>query len=174
MVMDREHLAEEVEHVERSIIRPQDKCAADDPARPQRDRQAGGGQPPELARAVAGDHSRMPSCLTGEPATRAPMQSAELLDAREESLGQYVGGTCRCAWPAPYRGALVNLFLQPYKQGYAQSAGPAPLTGSAIRDEPMARAQPTPPSSDQHALLAQIVVLWDAWSDALDRYLEGV
>jgi hypothetical protein len=102
------------------------------------------------------------------------MQSEEILDALEEYLGQYVGGTRRLAWQDPYRGDLFKLFLQAYKQGHAQSAGPAPLTGSAIRDELLARAQPTSPSPDQREFLEQIVILWDAWSYALDRYQEGV
>jgi hypothetical protein len=102
------------------------------------------------------------------------MQSEEILDALEEYLGQYVGGTRGLAWQDPYRGDLFKLFLQAYKQGYVQSAGPAPLTGSAIRDELLARAEPTTPSADQHTFLDQIVILWDAWSYALDRYQEGV
>jgi hypothetical protein len=102
------------------------------------------------------------------------MQSEEILDALEEYLGQYVGGTRKLAWEDPYRGDLFKFFLQAYKQGYAQSASPAPLTGSAIRDELIARAEPTPPSPDQRAFLDQIVILWDAWSYALDRYQEGV
>ncbi len=102
------------------------------------------------------------------------MQAEEILDALEEYLGQYVGGTRRLAWQDPYRGDLFKLFLQAYKQGHEQSAGPAPLTGSAIRDELLARAQPTPPAADQRAFLEQIVILWDAWGYALDRYQEGV
>jgi hypothetical protein len=73
------------------------------------------------------------------------MQSDEILDALEKYLGQYVGGTRRLAWEDPYRGDLFKLFLQASKQGHAQSAGPAPLTGGAIRDELIARAQPAPP-----------------------------
>ena len=101
------------------------------------------------------------------------MQSDEILDALEEYLGQYVGGTRRLAWEDPYRGDLFKLFMQAYKQGYAQSTGPAPLTGSAIRDELIARAEPTPPSQDQREFLDQIVILWDAWTYALDRRQEG-
>jgi hypothetical protein len=74
------------------------------------------------------------------------MQSEEILDALEEYLGQYVGGTRKLAWEDPYRGDLFKFFLQAYKQGYAQSVSPAPLTGSAIRDELIARAEPTPPA----------------------------
>jgi hypothetical protein len=102
------------------------------------------------------------------------MQSDEILDALEEYLGQYVGGTRRLAWEDPYRGDLFKLFLQAYKQGYVQSAAPAPLIGSAIRDELLARSRPTSPSPDQRAFLDQIVILWDAWSYALDRYQEGM
>jgi hypothetical protein len=101
------------------------------------------------------------------------MQSEEILDALEEYLGQYVGGARRLAWQDPYRADLFKFFLQAYKRGHAQSAGPAPLTGSAIRDELIARAQPTPPSPDQREFLEQIVILWDAWTYALDRYQEG-
>ena len=101
------------------------------------------------------------------------MQSEEILDALEEYLGQYVGRTRGLAWQDPYRGDLFKLFLQAYKQGYVQSAGPAPLTGSAIRDELLERYQPTSPSPEQREFLEQIVILWDAWSYALDRYQEG-
>jgi len=101
------------------------------------------------------------------------MQSEEILDALEEYLGQYVGGTRKLAWEDPYRGDLFKFFLQAYKQGYAQSASPAPLTGSAIRDELIARYQPQNPSHEQIEFLDQIVILWDAWSYALDRYQEG-
>jgi hypothetical protein len=107
---------------------------------------------------------------TGDPEKGDPMQSEEILDALEE----YVGGTRKLAWEDPYRGDLFKFFLQAYKQGYAQSASPAPLTGSAIRDELIARAEPTPPAPDQREFLDQIVILWDAWSYALDRYQEGV
>jgi hypothetical protein len=41
------------------------------------------------------------------------MQSEEILDALEEYLGQYVGGTRRLAWQDPYRGDLFKLFLRP-------------------------------------------------------------
>jgi hypothetical protein len=101
------------------------------------------------------------------------MQSEEILDALEEYLGQYVGGTRGLAWQEPYRADLFKLFLQAYKQGYVQSAGPAPLSGGAIRDEILARSQPTNPSQDQRDFLDQIVILWDAWTYALDRYREG-
>jgi hypothetical protein len=101
------------------------------------------------------------------------MQADEILDALEEYLGQYVGGTRKLAWEDPYRGDLFKLFLLAYKQGHAQSAAPAPLTGSAIRNELIARSGPTPPSSDQREFLDQIVILWDAWTFALDRYQEG-
>lgn len=101
------------------------------------------------------------------------MQAEEILDALEEYLGQYVGGTRGLAWQAPYKGDLFKLFLQAYKQGYVQSIGPAPLTGSAIRDELIARYQPQNPSQEQIEFLDQIVILWDAWSYALDRYQEG-
>jgi hypothetical protein len=101
------------------------------------------------------------------------MQSDEILDALEEYLGQYVGGTRRLAWEDPYRGDRFKLFMQAYKQGYAQSTGPAPLTGSAIRDELIVRAEPTLPSQDQREFLDQIVILWDAWTYALDRRQEG-
>ena len=86
---------------------------------------------------------------------------------------KYVGGTRGLAWQAPYKGDLFKLFLQAYKQGYVQSTGPAPLTGSAIRDELIARYQPQNPSQEQIEFLDQIVILWDAWSYALDRYQEG-
>jgi hypothetical protein len=102
------------------------------------------------------------------------MQSDEILDALEEYLGQYVGGTRRLAWEDPYRADLFKLFLQAYKQSDAQSASPAPFTGGAIRDELIARAQPTPPSPDQREFLEQLVILWDAWTYALDRYQEGM
>jgi hypothetical protein len=39
------------------------------------------------------------------------MQSEEILDALEEYLGQYVGGTRGFAWQDPYRGDLFKLFL---------------------------------------------------------------
>ena len=101
------------------------------------------------------------------------MQADEILDALEEYLRQYVGRTREFAWQAPYRGDLFKLFMQAYKQGYVQSAGPAPLTGSAIREELMARYQPQNPPQEQVEFLDQIVILWDAWSYALDRYQEG-
>jgi hypothetical protein len=101
------------------------------------------------------------------------MQSEEILDALEEYLGQYVGGTRGFAWQDPYRGDLFRLFMQAYKQGYVSSAGPAPLTGSAIRDELSTRYQPKDPSQDQRDFLEQIAILWDAWSYALDRSQEG-
>jgi hypothetical protein len=63
--------------------------------------------------------------------------------------------------------------MRPYKQGYVQSTGPAPLIGSAIRDEPIARYQPGQPSQEQREFLDQIVIVWDAWSYALDRYQEA-
>jgi hypothetical protein len=96
-----------------------------------------------------------------------------MLDALEEYLRQYIGGTREFAWHAPYKGDLFKLFLQAYKQGYVQSAGPAPLTRSAMRDEILARYQPEPSSPGQREFLDQIVILWDAWSYALDRYQEG-
>jgi hypothetical protein len=102
------------------------------------------------------------------------MESDVILDALEEYLRQYVGGTHGLAWQEPYKGDLFKLFLQAYKRGYVQSAGPAPLIGSAIRDELVARYQPESPSPAQLAFLEQIVILWDAWSYALDRYQEGV
>jgi hypothetical protein len=101
------------------------------------------------------------------------MQAEEILDALEEYLRQYVGGTRGLAWQEPYKGDLFKLFLQAYKQGYVQSTGPAPLIGSAIQEELMARYQPESPSPEQLAFLEQIVILWDAWSYALDRYQEG-
>jgi hypothetical protein len=101
------------------------------------------------------------------------MESEEILDALEEYLRQYVGGTHGLAWQEPYKGDLWKLFMQAYKQGYVQSAGPAPLTGSVIRDELMERYQPVSASPDQLAFLEQIVILWDAWSYALDRQHEG-
>jgi hypothetical protein len=101
------------------------------------------------------------------------MQSDEILDALEEYLGQYVGGTRKLAWEDPYRGDLFKLFMQAYKQGYVQSGTADALTGSAIRDELIARAEPTPPSTDQREFLDQIVILWDAWTYALDRRQEG-
>jgi hypothetical protein len=54
-----------------------------------------------------------------------------------------------------------------------QSTGPGPLIGSTIREELMARYQPQNPSQEQREFLDQIVILWDAWSYALDRYQEG-
>jgi hypothetical protein len=42
------------------------------------------------------------------------MQAEEILDALEEYLGQYVGGTRGLAWQAPYKGDLFKLFLQAY------------------------------------------------------------
>jgi hypothetical protein len=54
-----------------------------------------------------------------------------------------------------------------------QSAGPAPLIGSSIWDELVARYQPESPSLEQLEFLEQIVILWDAWSYALDWYQEG-
>jgi hypothetical protein len=101
------------------------------------------------------------------------MQADEILDALEEYLRQYVGRTREFAWQAPYKGDLFKLFMQAYKQGYVQSTGPAPLTGGAIRDELIARYQPGHPSQEQREFLDQIVILWDAWSYALDRYQEG-
>ena len=101
------------------------------------------------------------------------MQSEEILDALEEYLGQYVGGTRGLAWQDPYRSDLFKLFLQAYKQGYVQSAGPAPLIGPVIRDALMTRYQPVSPSPDQLEFLNQIVILWDAWAYALDRQREG-
>jgi len=101
------------------------------------------------------------------------MQSEEILDALEEYLRQYVGGTRGLAWQAPYKGDLFKLFMQAYKQGYVQSAGPAPLTGTAIREELMAQYQPQNPSQEQREFFEQIVILWDALSYALDRYQEG-
>ena len=101
------------------------------------------------------------------------MQSDEILDALEEYLGQYVGGTRGYAWQDPYRGDLFKLFLQAYKQGYVSSAGPAPLTGSAIRDALSTRFQPVDPPQDQLDFLEQIAILWDAWGYALDRSQEG-
>jgi hypothetical protein len=102
------------------------------------------------------------------------MESEEILDALEEYLRQYVGGTRGLAWQEPYKGDLYKLFLQAYKQGHVQSAGPARLTGSAMRDELIARFQPMRPLQDQLDFLDQLVILWDAWSYALDRYQEGV
>jgi len=101
------------------------------------------------------------------------MQAEEILDALEEYLRQYVGSTRGLAWQTPYKSDLFKFFMQAYKQGYVQSAGPAPLNGSAIRDELMARYQPGTPSPEQLEFLEQIVILWDAWSYALDRYQEG-
>ena len=101
------------------------------------------------------------------------MQSDEILDTLEEYLGQYVGGTRGYAWQDPYRGDLFKLFLQAYKQGYVSSAGPAPLTGSAIRDALSTRFQPVDPPQDQLDFLEQIAILWDAWAYALDRSQEG-
>ena len=101
------------------------------------------------------------------------MESEEILDAIEEYLGQYVGRTRRFAWQDPYRGDLFRLFMQAYKRGYVSSVSPAPLTGSAIRDALSTRYQPTDPSQDQLDFLEQIVILWDAWSYALDRSQEG-
>jgi hypothetical protein len=63
--------------------------------------------------------------------------------------------------------------MQAYKQGYVQSAGPAPLIGSTIRNALMTRYQPMGPSPEQLEFLEQIVILWDAWSYALDRQREG-
>ena len=45
---------------------------------------------------------------------------------------------------------------------------------SGAWDELIARSQPETPSEYQRAFLEQIVILWDAWSFALDRYQEGV
>jgi hypothetical protein len=101
------------------------------------------------------------------------MQAEEILDALEEYLRQYVGLTRGLAWQEPYKGDLFKLFLQAYKQGYVQSTGPAPLTGSAIREELIARYQPEHPSPEQLEFLDQIVILWDAWCYVLDRYQEG-
>jgi hypothetical protein len=101
------------------------------------------------------------------------MQAEEILDALDEYLRQYSGHTRGLAWQEPYKGDLFKLFLQAYKQGYVQSTGPAPLIGSAIRDELMARYQPQNSSPEQREFLDQIVILWDAWSYALDRYQEG-
>jgi hypothetical protein len=101
------------------------------------------------------------------------MESEEILDALEEYLRQYVGGTRGLAWQDPYKGDLFKLFLQAYKQGYAHATAPAPLTGSTIRDELIARYQPVSPSQAQLEFLDQIVILWDAWSYALDRQREG-
>jgi hypothetical protein len=51
-----------------------------------------------------------------------------------------------------------------------QSTGPAPLIGSAIRDGLIARYQLGQPSQEERDFLDQIVILWAAWSYALDRY----
>jgi hypothetical protein len=101
------------------------------------------------------------------------MESEEILDALEEYLRQYVGRTRGLAWQDPYKGDLWKLFMQAYKQGYAHATAPAPLTGSSIREELLARYQPEPPSQEQLEFLEQIVILWDAWSYALDRHREG-
>ena len=45
------------------------------------------------------------------------MQAEEILDALEEYLRQYVGGTRGLAWQEPYKGDLFKLFIQAYKQG---------------------------------------------------------
>jgi len=63
--------------------------------------------------------------------------------------------------------------MQAYQQGDVQSTGPAPLIGSAIREELLARYQPGTPAPEQLEFLDQIVILWDAWSYALDRSQEG-
>jgi hypothetical protein len=102
------------------------------------------------------------------------MQSEEILDALEEYLGQYVGGTRGFAWQDPYRGDLFKLFLQAYKQGYVSSAGTGSLTGTAIQNALSTRFQPVDPSPDQLSFLEQIAILWDAWGYALDRSKEGV
>lgn len=101
------------------------------------------------------------------------MQSEEILDALEEYLRQYSGRTRGLAWQEPYKGDLFKLFIQAYTQGYVQSTGPAPLLGSAIREEFMVRYKPASPSPEQPGFLDQIVILWDAWSYTLDRYQEG-
>jgi hypothetical protein len=101
------------------------------------------------------------------------MESEEILDALEEYLRQYVGSTRAMAWQEPYKGDLWKLFMQAYKQGYVQSAGPSPLDGSVIRNTLMTRYQPVSASPDQLEFLEQIVILWDAWSYALDRQREG-
>jgi hypothetical protein len=101
------------------------------------------------------------------------MQSDEILDTLEEYLRQYGGHTRALAWQEPYKGDLFKLFIQAYKQGYVQSTGPGPLIGSAIREELTARYQPQTPSQEQREFLDQIIILWDAWSYALDRYQEG-
>ncbi len=75
------------------------------------------------------------------------MQSEEILDALEEYLGQYVGGTRGFAWQDPYRGDLFKLFLQAYKQGYVSSAGTGSLTGTAIQNALSTRFQPVDPST---------------------------
>jgi hypothetical protein len=101
------------------------------------------------------------------------MPSEEILDDLEAYLGPYVGGTRGLAWQDPYRSDLFTLFLQGYTQGSVQSAAPGPLTGTAIRAELLARAQPPGPSAEPRALLDQIIILRNAWSDAVDRYQEG-
>jgi hypothetical protein len=101
------------------------------------------------------------------------MQTEEILDALEEYLRQYVGHTRGLAWQEPYKGDLFKLFMQAYKQGDVQSTGPAPLIGSAIQQELIARYRPGTPSPEQLEFLEQIVILWDAWSYALDRSQEG-
>lgn len=63
--------------------------------------------------------------------------------------------------------------MQASTQGDGQSTGPAPLTGSARRDELMARYQPEPPFPEPRECGDQLVILWDAWSEALDRSQEG-
>jgi hypothetical protein len=67
----------------------------------------------------------------------------------------------------------MKLFMQAYKQGHVQSVAPAPLIGSAIQNALMTRYQPVSPSPEQLEFLEQIVILWDAWSYALDRQREG-
>jgi hypothetical protein len=115
----------------------------------------------------------MQSFMRGDPKKGDHMESEEILDTLEEYLRQYVGGTRGLAWQDPYRGDLFKLFMQAYKQGYAHATAPASLTGSTIRDEMIARYQPMNPSQELRQFLDQIVILWDAWSYALDRQREG-
>jgi hypothetical protein len=107
------------------------------------------------------------------PIRGGPLPSEAILDALEEYLGQHVGGTPGLAGQSPSRGDLFTLFRQGYTQGSVQSAASALLTGGAIRDELLARALPPGPSAEPCAFLDQVVILRNAWSDALDRYQEG-
>jgi hypothetical protein len=95
--------------------------------------------------------------------TGGPRPAEEIRAALDESLRQDVGGTRGLAWHAPSTGDLCKLCMQADQQGDVPSAGPAPLTGTAMREARLAQDQPQNPAQDQRAFVEQIGILWDAW-----------